>query len=568
MVLIPAAGGAGETVSASGAAEISGTESLEAEYIGDNGSANEGIYGDDGDLYKFRNILDVSAKAPGFESAVRLDAVLFQDPPYRVSRSEFIPGGSGYTTLNFDNDVRVERLYGAMRLGNLKITLGDFHVNFGRGMALSLIKVDDIGEDNALRGARVDFRLPRKLKAVLVGGVVNSLNVDPLTRQVLRDDPLDRILGARVEWELFDAFALGAHGVLMKPRFEAEDEISDDRLYVDRAPGVGAVIGGGSAEAHLEGFHVYLEGNYQQHDNFRAVGRDVKNEPGAAVFGEISYDLSPFSVKAEGIFYRRWLVEGPYRGSANHLALLNPISYNHMVTLEPAFVPIKSIGNVYGGRVTGDVYVDAADLQITMKSAFLHYLGGLLPRGEWDDHPETTVIHPILTARQRFDDTDINVTLEGGYRYETTNAPDIPGAGSGWLWHLKGDVTVPIRGPHSVEAAAEVRRHALGVTEGIDYWVSSEMLSYHWSGLFGVTLAHEFSDEVGTDEAAIWGARWPLPPHHYAWVRAGLEVPKPLDDLDLGLFFGSQRGGIKCAGGVCRRYPDSIGAKLEAVYRF
>ncbi len=546
----------------------SGTETFQTEYVGDNGSINEGVYGDDDNFTRFRNILHLGAGNSTIRTGLRLDATMFNNPPYRVTHDDFIPGGSGYTTLNFQNDFRVERIEGNASLGDLEVTLGDFHVNFGRGMILSLLKMDELGEDHALRGARLSYRVKRALKLDIVGGVVNTLNIDPVTRHIIEDDPLDRILGLRGEWQILDAFSIGAHTVMMKPRFTDYEQISSERVFIDQGPGVGLISGGGSLEMHLEGFHVYVEGNGQAHDNFRATDEALRDGSGAAVFGEISYDLSPVSVKGEGIFYRHWLMEGAYRGPTNSFALSQPVVYNHMVTLEPDFIPIKSFGNAFGGRLSGDLYLERADLELSLKSTFIQYVGGLLPRGDWHDHPETLTIHPILAAKKRFSGTDIEVDLSGGGRFETTDKPQISGVDSGHLWHVEGAVTVPIRGPHGIEVKGEVRRHALEVTEGIDYYVTLATVGYHLAGILDVTLAHEYSDELTIDEMKIGSATWPLPAHHYAWIMSSVQMPKPLDGLRLQLFFGSQRGGIKCAGGICRRYPDSLGASVEAVYRF
>ena len=52
---------------------IRGTETFVAEYVGDNGTANEATYGDDDDYWSFRNILYVQAGNKFFDSAIRLD---------------------------------------------------------------------------------------------------------------------------------------------------------------------------------------------------------------------------------------------------------------------------------------------------------------------------------------------------------------------------------------------------------------------------------------------------------------------------------------------------------------
>jgi uncharacterized protein DUF6029 len=547
-----------------------GTETFIAEHVGDNGSFNEGIYGDDDNYSVFRNILYLQASNRHFDSALRLDATLFHNPPALVSNDQFVPGGSGYTTLDYGNDFRVERMHGTAHLKNFHVTVGDFYVNFGRGLALSLIKLDDVGVDNALRGARVEYHKPRSVKLLLVGGVVNALNTDPLTHQIQKDDPLDRIAGARVEWELLDALVLGAHGVFMTPRFTEESEIDSGRLYVDQSPGIGVMTGGASTELHLGGLHIYAEGNGQSHDNYRPTGQnndDVENESGVAVFAEISYDLAPFNIKGEGIFYKRWLMEGPLRGTTSNIALTQPLTYHHMVTLEPVWMVIRSFGNVVGGRLTGDLYLKDSDTQFTLATAVLDYQGGLMPQGEWSDHP-TTAIHPTLKIRQGFGETGISLFLGGGYRYETTSEPEISGEDSGHLWHATGDLSIPVKGPHSIETKVEVRRHMLTITEGLEYWVTLASLGYDWSGKFGLTGIYEYSDQTQGAEGKIGEWTLPLPRQHYFWAMGSVHFPKPLDRLTLRLLGGSQRGGVKCAGGICRTYPDAVGAKLEAVYRF
>jgi hypothetical protein len=549
---------------------IRGTETFIAEFVGDNGDSNESSYGDDDDYFMFRNLLYLQAGNRYFDSGIRLDTTFYQGPPVRVSHDEFVAGGSGYTTLDYGNDWRIERIYGTAHVDNLHVTAGDFYVSFGRGLVLSLIKLDDVGVDNALRGARVEYRVPRMLHFVLVGGVVNSLNIDPITRQVQEDDPLDRIVGARGEWEIADALSLGVHGVFMRPRFEHEADIDPERLNIDQGTGVGVLSGGGSFEMHLGGAHLYLEGNAQTHDNYRAPEgqADVKNESGYAAFGEFSYDLSPFNIKAEGIYYKRWLMEGPFRGSSNLLSDAQPLPYHHMVTLEPLWMVIKSFGNTGGGRLTGDLYLKEPDTQLILAASTLYYMGGVLPQGDWHDHPKTLVVHPTLEVRQGFGESGVDAGIEGGFRYETTEEPEPGAEDSGTLWHAEAHVSVPITGPHSVEAKFEIRRHQLQVTEGIDYWITLTSLGYDLSGLFGVVAVHEYSDQTAGERGQIGALTLPFPRKHYVWLMGTLHPPAPLDGLTFRLLAGSQRGGIKCAGGVCRNYPDAVGAKLEAVYRF
>jgi len=548
------------------------TETFITEYVGDNGPTNEGAYGDDDDYWIFRNIIYAQASNKQFDSGLRLDLDLFAGPPGHVPTAEFREhgyptGASGYTTLDYGNDFRLERIYGTANLDKLRVTVGDFYVSFGRGIALSLVKLDDVGEDSALRGARIEYQVPRAVKLTLVGGVVNALNVDPITKQVFEDDPMDRIVGARVEWQIQDALALGAHGVVLRPRYTDEEDVNPDRLFIDQGPGVAVQSGGATAQLNVGGLQLYLEGDAQTHDDYRPESH-VTNESGYAVFGELSYDLSPFMIKGEAVFYRRWVMDGPYRGSYSTTSGNPAIPYNNMPTLEPVWMTINSRGNSEGGRITGDLFFRRSKTQLTLTETTMFYEGGLLPMGAWDDHPPTLVVHPILKVRQEFGDSGVNASADGGFRYETTDQPATGEADNGRLWHVAADLSVPIQGPHSVEAKFELRRHDLNVSESVPHWVTLTSLGYDMSGAFGITLVHEYSDETGGNDLKFGDWELPLPRRHYVWALIAVHPPKPLDDLTLRLLAGAQRGGIKCAGGVCRMYPDSVGARLEAVYRF
>jgi hypothetical protein len=385
---------------------------------------------------------------------------------------------------------------------------------------------------------------------------------------VQQDDPLDRVVGARAEWDPGEMLTLGVHGVYLAPRFTDEADIEADRMYVDQGTGVRAANAGGSVELRVGPANVYLEGNGQSHDNYRPPGseNDVENESGYAALGEVSFDVTPLNLKAQGIYYRRWLMEGPLRGSAPNVAATQPISYNNLVTLEPTWVVNRSLGNAYGGKLTGDLYLRASKTQIVVAGNAIKSEGGLMPQGGWDDHGEVLSFYPNASVVQDVGDTGIRTSLEGGYRHElSTGGSDE----TGHLWNLRGNLLLPVVGPHSLEIVGEVRRHALALTEGgHPYWVVLTTLGYDRSGLFGVAVVYEYSDQTPGEEAIIGDWVLPLPLQHYLAVVASVQVPEPLDGLTARLVAGTQRGGHKCAGGVCRDYPDSVGATLEVVYRF
>jgi hypothetical protein len=411
-----------------------------------------------------------------------------------------------------------------------------------------------------------------------MGGITNALNVDPLTHAMQEDDPMDRVAAANAEWQIADAISISGHGVFLEPRFKSADDIdSPDKLWVDQGPGIRVISGGGSLELHAAGLSMYLEGNGQTHNIYRVTSGDtVKNESGYGAYGEIAYDFAPymkkatFLLKGEGIFYGKWLMEGAYRGSSPKV-LGPPVQYHHMPTLEQKWMVMHSLGNAQGGRLTGNIFIKKSDTQITIPVSLIKYLGGLTQMGRWDDYPPTLIINPMLTLRQNFGKSGIMLYLEGGYRYEQTDEPQPNHPDNGYLWNTTADLSIPIKGPHSIELKNELQRHHLGVSEtNDDFWVTMTTLGYDMAGVWGIALIHEYSNEIpgSKDDVKIGNWALPLPDNHYGWAMLNFHAPKPLDGLSMRLTGGSQRGGLKCAGGVCRVYPDAVGAKLEVVYRF
>src|SRR5450432_2265675 len=74
---------------------------------------------------------------------------------------------------------------------SLELGLGDGYVAFGRGLVLSLRKLDALASDTTLRGARVTARVKADgfaLRATLLAGTLNPLRIDPASGRYLGVD--------------------------------------------------------------------------------------------------------------------------------------------------------------------------------------------------------------------------------------------------------------------------------------------------------------------------------------------------------------------------------------------
>src|SRR6185436_9141493 len=71
---------------------------------------------------------------------------------------------------------------------SVDVTLGDGYAEFGRGLVLSLRKLDELSSDTTLRGARVTGRVKSsglELSATALGGELNPLRIDAASGRYL-----------------------------------------------------------------------------------------------------------------------------------------------------------------------------------------------------------------------------------------------------------------------------------------------------------------------------------------------------------------------------------------------
>ncbi|HWZ90014.1 MAG TPA: hypothetical protein VNW92_14225, partial [Polyangiaceae bacterium] len=83
------------------------------------------------------------------------------------------------------------KYYAAYSSPRVEVLLGDGYVQFGRGLVLSLRKLDELASDTTLRGARVTGHVKSgdfALRATAVAGTLNPLRIDPASGRYLGVD--------------------------------------------------------------------------------------------------------------------------------------------------------------------------------------------------------------------------------------------------------------------------------------------------------------------------------------------------------------------------------------------
>src|SRR5450432_2026450 len=271
----------------------------------------------------------------------------------------------------------------------VEVALGDGYVQFGRGLVLSLRKLDELAGDTTLRGACITGRVKRgdfALRATAVAGTLNPLRIDPASGRYLGVDSSvtpglvgileagmpravpsdfvvnigncatfstcsyapDRIFGGQVEVNQ-GATKLGIQGSLLERGTPLGSDIvrTSERIATGSASLDLSDLGGQGA--------AYLELALQ--DLTPSDPTTPKLDPGEALYMSVSVAEGPLDLLFEGKHYRRFF---PL------LANISPLRAREFSTLAASAPPTTEAlftdtefenfnTCVSGGRMRGDL---------------------------------------------------------------------------------------------------------------------------------------------------------------------------------------------------------------------
>lgn len=470
------------------------------EYWGDNGND----VSDDDDFGVAIEKLYLNGQMDRTSVALQVDAMLFSNYPDVADPSPTNPSA-------FADQAHVERLLVTHRFDNATVALGDFHQQLGRGLALSLRKVDELGTDQALRGGSLAFEAD-PFSATAFAGVTNIANMDGVTRKFL-EDPQDTLVGGGVTWQLGTA-QLSVHGLYLQPKVPVVPTQDDDQT----------VLGGAFVDLPaFDWFSLYLEGAVEEH---RVAGRA---EQGNAAYVAADIDLAFVQLLVEGLRLERFQVWGsqdPTLGQRN--------VYNLPPTLERIDQEVLDNRDVRGGRVKISKAFLEGDLVFYVSGMLRRY--GLAPA-------EVDAVHGYGGFELTYGAGLSRWYASGGYREETevgeveplktmihAETDWVQAVGGGWALHLM---------VNHEERTLEERPYRRGSTlVGFDRFNLGSLMA-----------------EIGYDTQN---------PNNRQLYLAGILAWHPDSDFHLRAVVGSQRGGLKCIGGICRDFPPFAGVRLEA----
>ncbi|MCC7111061.1 MAG: hypothetical protein IT382_17340 [Deltaproteobacteria bacterium] len=479
------------------AQELSGSSVSQVQVHGDNENGQE----DDDDFMILAERVELAASAGELVLGARLDGNLFVTPPHPA----------------YSSDYTLERISVQWSRDAVGVLVGDFPVQLGRGLALSLRRAPEVGADLALRGARVSLD-GEVGSASAMAGVVNAASMDALSLRAV-EEPGDVAAGAQVQLLPGRGLEIGALSSLVVPRERLLEAHTDWTATAGAWLRAQDLPGSGSAT---------LEVDVQQR-SLAGVQR-----PGAAALADLGVELGAAHLLLEAL----WLADFEIKGSRN-TATGARFDYNQPPTLERVDQEVQNHRDVLGGR---------ARIDVPWSSVATLWASQMVRLGELRSPIAVVQTHGMVGME--LDANGSRWALAGGLRLERLGLDKLAMLRD--MVHLDSDALVPLGHGFSVHSATSMQ-----------LWRSVDRPFARGSSL--LTLDRVDRGAVGAELGL--DTQDPSPERRHLYLAAVVSVAL-LPELTLRATAGSQRGGIRCVGGVCREVPSFAGTRGELELRF
>jgi hypothetical protein len=480
---------------------------------------------------------------------------------------------------------RLEKAWARWSSRYVDLQLGDFYAAIGRGLTLSMVKKPEVDRDDSLFGGRLDIR-SRPVDWTLLAGFTNPQEVSLELRNRGVDRTVPALVGATsLEFRPTKGLELGAYGVGYE-------------LTAQPSWAVGGSVGANGLGRALD---LFFEGDaffYGERADAAGLPRD-----GHAFYGAATLYTGALTLLVEGKHY------------VNAQALLRrpgpvvPLQYSAPPSLEHEGSVTEdvngSIGSnaISGWKVQGDLFLTptAGTVSVALASSLDEEPHPpFSPQWELTMHPWMELDQPIPLG-----DGPAELHLAGsvGYRHDFPVRVRAGQAREFWrpgdsdaeieseylrstgLLHWKADLGISA-GKHAFEIVSSYRRHAYTLeseacwetkagTEKCDRddgWISVEnAISYTLLGRYTVALHVDYTDDPIVQRTTNGGTPGNLiydEDFRASAYIGGELILRPVDNLEVAAFWGSQKSGIVCTGGACRTVPSFTGAKVRVSISF
>jgi Family of unknown function (DUF6029) len=572
---------------------------------------------EDSGWFGWINRLNTTLRWGHWTVGLRLDSAVYALRPVDHSLSDYTTANNQLVAakeqVDQDNESRYKnsiypaKLWATYSASGLEVTAGDSYAQFGRGLTLSMRKVDELGIDTTIRGIKVQItRDPFSVTAV--AGFANPSRVDEATGRSLwvtsnlaQNDiaaPMygsDRLVGVDLQAGRGLPLTLSTHavhfsrcapyhysGLNIDTSFANDPatvtfgtcDASDTNEWLSSLNSVprglqarDITMAGQSIEVPSLWGHgtLYVEAAVQQREGDPG---DATDPNGNAIYGALSFDVGPVSttleVKSNRNFYT---VAASVGQQAQEFAI---VAYSFLPPAE-SFNMLDAEGTgdfnacVEGGRLREDVNV-SRDLLIYGQGVFAYSLTES-PNGRCDQLGHTKTSEGIAAASVQdvvwdgvagfeysFDDRLSHVFGSAGVRDDTER----DGQFQYREQHLEYSFAKYLRGPWSIEIQGRHRhREEQGFNQDVTgtpgWWSEGEdYVALRMAPKWVFTEGFEYTTLIGQPRTYVNSA----------------VLYKFTSSSNLRFFVGEQRGAFRCASGICRFFPAFEGARAELTVRF
>jgi hypothetical protein len=558
------------------------------------------------------NRLDAALRWGRWTAGLRLDSAVYWRRPIDNPDFDRLPFGFQEQVIEdspsrFKNSVYPAKLWIAYSAPSIDVTVGDAYVQFGRGLTLSMRKIDELGIDTTLRGVKV-LAQSDPFAFTAVAGFGNPARVDEATGRDLFPTtgappvPMfgsDRIVGAEVETGRGLPVTLGSRVVRISRcapyHYDAVGHIGTDffsdpgavtfgtcdasdtatwlQSLPDTPPGLRAndtTMVGQSIEVPTLAGHgkLYIEAAGQWRRQTSIAG--PPNDTGNAVYGALSLDAGPVSgtleVKSNRNFYAV-----PIGANVSLASEFNNVTYSFTPPAETATILDTEFGNfnacVNGGRLRGDLRT--SDNVLAYAQGIFAYTQSEQTSGGCDAQGHTLASVPVAQAQDdvwdglvglewTFDGSLSHVFASAGIRDDTKATGDFNYRER----HLEYSIvkyfgagkSLEMQGFHRNRKEEDQNRISVGGGPSAEAWW------YEGENYIALKIAPSWVFSQGFEYTTLTGQ-----PTFYV---NGSVLYKFTSASNVRLFVGQQRGAFRCAAGVCRYFPPFEGARAELTWRF
>jgi hypothetical protein len=520
----------------------------------------------------------------------------------------------------YKNSIYPAKLWATYSAPGVEVTAGDSYAQFGRGLTLSMRKVDELGIDTTIRGGKVQITKD-PFSIIAVAGFANPSRVDEATGRslwVTSDlatpvDPAtgmpemkdvaapmygsDRLIGLDLQAGRGLPLTLSTHVVRFSRcapyHYDSNGNIETD-FASDPTTGTFGTCNASDTDIWLNSLNPVPRG--LQARNITMAGQSLEvptlwghgtfyleaavqqrasdpqgNPNGNAIYGALSFDVGRASTTLEVKSNRNFYTVAASVGSqAPEFAI---VAYSFLPPAE-SFNMLDAEGTgdfnscVEGGRLREDVNVNR-DLLVYGQGVFAYSLTEQ-PSGHCDAAGRTVTPSGIAASSVQdvvwdgvagfeyaFDEHLSHAFASAGVRDDTMK----DGQFQYREQHIEYSIAKYLGGPWSLEIQGR-HRHREEFDFNIDETKANSNGEWWYEGenYVALRMAPKWVFSQGFEYTTLIGQ--PLTYFN------GSVLYKFTSGSNVRVFVGEQRGAFRCASGICRFFPAFEGARAELTLRF